>query len=141
MFTDTCLQRVLDLLLNQAADSVKYHLFTNNYTVITSTDLIHFTEATNVNFPGYAPIGPLAEAFPSVNAGHEANTTGATLTWTTTGAPPAAIQIFGIFCTINDITGTPRLFAAWNFASPVTIAFTGDQVVKSMDFYAKNYAP
>lgn len=138
MWPDAALQFMLNYLLQDVDLTWTYHLYKNDYTPVAGSVLGDFTEST---FTGYAEKAAVTEAAVTVNAGHEANSLGAEMTWTCT-ANGAAQQAFGIYITFHDIDdATVRLGPAWRFDAPTTIAFNGDFVKKKTDFYAKSYAP
>lgn len=137
MFPDASLNYLLDFLLSNTGAAVTYHLFKNNATITSATVLGDLTES---DFPGYTSQAA-TEPGAATDGSHEAVSTGNTLTWTCTSNPTPAQQAFGLYVTFVDNTSTTRLLRADKFTSPVSIAFTGDQVQKKVDFYFEDYTP
>ena len=138
MFTKECVRRILIYMLQDAGFDLTYRLFKNNHTVDEDSDLADFTES---DFTGYAALSGVAEPAVTVNVDDEANSLGNTLTWTASADLTPPQQAFGMYVTFEDHVGDTRLFFAWNFSSPTTLAFNGDKVEKKVDWYCRDYPP
>lgn len=137
MVVDEGLIALLRYLLRSSAIATKIGLFSNDYTPTVATVLGDLTEPS---FAGYSQIDADGVTWPdpTINGSDQGESDGPTLTWTCTADPGSPVDVHGIFVQINDETGTHRLFFAFRFAAPVTIAANGDEVNKSLNWFGQN---
>lgn len=138
MFPDEGVLNILAYILASGDIDLKYRLFKTNITIDANTVLADFTEC---DFDGYAPLDSVTEPAVTVNGSHEANSIGDLLTWTCTATMTPPQQAWGMYVTFTDLGTHDALLMAWTFDAPISIAFSGDQVKKKVNWYAKDFAP
>lgn len=105
---------------------LKVHLYTNNLSPTKTTVLADFSEATNVEIPGYtaASVNWFAGApFRRPDGGWEDPDSVPDPSFVATGPPPSPQVVYGFFCT--DSTNL-ILLGSGIFAAPFTFSLSGD---------------
>lgn len=129
---------ILGQVLRSVDIDAQIGLFTNIITIVEGTALTDLVEA---DFSGYVRIvsADLTWPGPTTNMDSEAESDGPTITFEADGDPEEPIDVNGIFVTIKDEVGGEKLFMAYSFPDPVTIAADGDQVQKKINWFCTNY--